>query len=51
VTVSEYVPVDLAPLESVTVTANVDVPFAVGDPKRRPDGRRVRPAGGCPENV
>src|SRR6476659_6999267 len=31
--------------------ANVDVPFTVGDPNRRPEGRNVSPAGGCPENV
>src|ERR671934_745965 len=35
VTVSENLPVAVAPLASVTVTVNVDVPFTVGEPSRR----------------
>src|SRR5919204_3115623 len=50
-TVSENVPVDFAPAESVTVTVKVEVPFTLGEPSRRPDGRRVSPAGTCPDQV
>src|SRR5438094_183643 len=51
VDVSENVPVAVAPVASVTVTGNVDVPNALGAPRTRPDGRRVSPAGGCPDHV
>src|SRR5919197_687945 len=51
VTVSEKLPVAVAPLASVTVTVNVDVPFTVGEPSRRPDGRSVSPAGTCPDHL
>ena len=51
VTVSENVPVAFAPAESVTATLNVDVPVAVGAPSMSPDGRSVKPAGGCPVHV
>src|ERR687886_1078873 len=51
VTVSEKVPVAFAPAESVTVTVNVEVPFTLGAPSRRPEGRSVRPAGTCPDQV
>src|ERR671931_978298 len=51
VTVSENVPVAFAPLASVTVTAKVEVPFTLGAPSSRPDGRSVNPAGTCPDHV
>src|SRR5919199_212504 len=51
VTVSENVPLAVAPLASVTVTVKVEVPFTVGEPSRRPDGRSVNPAGTCPDHV
>src|ERR687887_2886403 len=37
VTVSEKLPVAVAPAASVTVTEKVEVPFALGAPSRRPD--------------
>jgi len=43
--VSENVPVAVAPFASVTVTVNVEVPLTLGAPSRRPDDRRVNPAG------
>src|SRR5436189_4394770 len=51
VTVSENVPVALAPAESVTVAVNGEVPFTLGAPSRRPEGRSVSPAGTCPDHV
>src|SRR4051812_1603823 len=48
---SEYVPVAVAPVESVTVTEKVWVPLVVGEPSIRPDGRSVSPAGAVPENL
>src|SRR5919199_6829485 len=50
VTVSENVPVAVAPAASVTVTWNVDVPRAVGAPRASPDGRSVSPAGSVPDH-
>src|SRR3954467_2077847 len=50
-TVSENVPVALAPVESVTVTLNVTVPLALGAPRSRPDERSVSPAGTWPDQV
>jgi hypothetical protein len=51
VAVSENVPDAVAPAASVTVTVNVEVPVALGAPRRRPDGRSVNPAGTCPDHV
>src|SRR5579862_8115384 len=44
VTVSENVPVAVAPAESVTVTVKVWVPSWAGAPSSSPDGRGVSPA-------
>src|SRR6266851_6544347 len=49
VTVSENVPVAVAPAESVTV--NVCIPVVVGAPSRSPQGRSVNAAGGCPDQL
>src|SRR5919198_1972602 len=51
VTVSEKLPVAVAPAASVTVTVNVEVPFTLGAPSSRPDGRSVNPVGTCPDHV
>src|SRR5712691_1318751 len=45
-TVSENVPVAVAPAASVTVTVNCDVPVVAGAPSSSPEGRSVNPAGG-----
>ena len=50
-TVSEKVPVAVAPLASVTVTLKVEVPSVVGSPISRPEGRSVNPAGTWPDQV
>jgi hypothetical protein len=51
VTVRENVPVAVAPVASVTVTWNVDVPSVDGAPNARPDGRSVIPAGSVPDHL
>src|SRR4051812_46401580 len=50
-TVSENMPVALAPVESVTVTLNVAVPLTLGAPRSRPEERSVSPAGAWPDHV
>src|SRR3954447_11828947 len=50
-TVSENVPLAVAPAASVTVTVNVEVPIVVGAPSRSPDGRSTRPAGTFPDHA
>ena len=50
-TVSENVPVAVAPVESVTVTVNVDLPVVVGAPSMSPEARSVSPARGLPLHV
>src|SRR6185503_4082718 len=51
VTVRVNVPVAVAPVASVTVAVKLAGPRVVGAPSSRPDGRRVKPAGGCPDQV
>ena len=51
VTVSENVPVAVAPAASVTVAVNIEVPRVVGAPSSSPEARSVNPAGGCPDQV
>ncbi|HEX6679295.1 MAG TPA: hypothetical protein VF063_01490, partial [Gaiellaceae bacterium] len=48
---SEKVPVAVAPAASVAVTVKVEVPFTLGAPSSRPDGRRVNPAGTWPDHL
>jgi hypothetical protein len=40
-----------SPAASVTVTVKVCVPSVAGAPSSSPEGRRVSPAGGCPDQV
>src|SRR3954469_21785432 len=51
VEVTENVPDAVAPVASVTVTGNVEVPSADGAPSSSPEGRSVSPAGGEPDQV